>query len=154
VTASGPAIRLLPRLDDANRFFWTAGSKGMLEFLRCGSCRKYVHPPSPVCPYCLEGELAPEAVSGRGTILSFTVNHQQWIPGSEHYVIALVEIAEQPDVRLTTNLVGCDEADVYVSMPVEVTFEQHEDVWLPLFRQAGGGDGSGDAAGGEAGGAR
>ena len=134
--ARGPALRLLPRLDDANRFFWTSGADGRLRFLRCGACRHYVHPPVPRCPYCLDGPLAPEPVSGRGVVHSFTVNVQQWIPGSEPYVIGLVTIAEQDDVRLTTNLVECGPDDVHVGMAVDVTFEQAEDVWLPLFRPA------------------
>lgn len=135
--AAGPSIRVLPRLDASNEFFWTAGSDGELRFLRCGGCRRYVHPPSPRCPYCLHGELAPEAVSGRGELHSFTVNHQQWVPGSDRYVVGLVTIAEQDDVRLLTNVVGCEEDDLRVGMAVEVTFEQAEDVWLPLFRPAG-----------------
>ena len=136
--ASGPSIRVLPRLDEESSFFWTSGAEGVLRFLRCGSCRRYVHPPVPRCPYCLQGELVPEAVSGRGVLHSFTVNYQEWIPGSDHYAIGLVTIAEQDDVRLMTNLVGCEEQDLYVGMPVEVSFEQHEDVWLPLFRPAAG----------------
>jgi len=135
--ARGPAIRVLPRLDDANRFFWTSGADGVLRFLRCGGCGRYVHPPGPVCPYCLDGPLAPEAVSGRGVVHSFTVNHHEWIPGSAPYAIGLVTIEEQDDVRLTTNLVDCDFEDLRVGMAVEVTFEQAEDVWLPLFRPAG-----------------
>jgi uncharacterized OB-fold protein len=130
----GPSVRVLPRLDDTNRFFWSAGAEGVLRLLRCGRCRRYVHPPAPRCPYCLEGRLAPEPVSGRGELHSFTVNHQQWIPGDGPYVIGLVTLAEQDDVRLMTNVVDCDEADLEVGMAVEVTFEQHEDVWLPLFR--------------------
>jgi uncharacterized OB-fold protein len=137
VTATGPPIRLLPRLDETNSFFWTAGEQGVLKFLRCTSCRRYVHPPAPRCPYCLDGALVPEAVSGRGRLHSFTVNHQQWIPGSDPYVIGLVTIEEQNDVRLTTNIVACDEGDVYIGMAVEVTFEAHDDVWLPLFRPTG-----------------
>ncbi len=76
-------------------------------------------------------------VSGLGTVASFTVNHQQWIPGSEHYVIAWVAIDEQPDVRLTTNLVEIDEDDVEIGMPVTVVFEQvGDEVYLPLFAPA------------------
>jgi uncharacterized OB-fold protein len=136
--ARGPAIRVLPRLDDTNRFFWTSGQDGRLRFLRCGACRRYVHPPVPRCPYCLESALVPEVVSGTGVVHSFTVNHQQWIPGSEPYVIGLVTIAEQDDVRLTTNLVDIAPDDVRIGMPVDVTFEQAEDVWLPLFGPAQG----------------
>jgi uncharacterized OB-fold protein len=73
-------------------------------------------------------------VSGRATVHAFTVNHQQWIPGSEPYVVGLVAIAEQPDVRLMTNLVGCDPDDDLVGREVEVVFEAAEDVFLPLFR--------------------
>jgi uncharacterized protein len=140
MTASGPALRLLPRLDETNRFFWTSGESGVLSFLRCFNCRRYVHPPVPRCPYCLVGELSPEAVSGRGVVHSFTVNYQQWIPGSDRYVIGLVTIEEQDDVRLTTNIVECDEDDVRIGMEVEVTFEHDDDVWLPLFRPAGNGN--------------
>jgi uncharacterized protein len=138
-TARGPSIRVLPRLDDANRFFWTSGSDGRLRFLRCGACRRFVHPPVPRCPYCLESALAPEPVSGNAVVHSFTVNHQQWIPGSDPYIIGLVTIDEQDDVRLTTNLVDCEPDDVHIGMPVEVTFEESDDVWLPLFRPRGAG---------------
>jgi uncharacterized OB-fold protein len=134
VTANGPPFRLTPRLDQENTFFWTSGADGKLRFLRCTDCRKFVHPPSPVCPVCLGTDLAPEAVSGRATVESFTVNEQQWVPGSEPYVIAWVAIVEQPDVRLTTNLVGVEEDEVEIGMPVKVAFEKAGDeIYLPLF---------------------
>jgi uncharacterized OB-fold protein len=136
MTASGPPLRLLPRLDDDNRFFWTSGADGVLRFLRCQACHTYVHPPAPCCPACLSSDLAPEAVTGRGTVESFTVNLQQWIPGSEPYIVAWVSIAEQPDVRLTTNLVGLEPEEVHVGMAVDVVFEESGDVHLPLFGPA------------------
>jgi uncharacterized OB-fold protein len=52
------------------------------------------------------------------------------------YVIGVVAIDEQPDVRLTTNIVDVDPADVRIGMPVEVVFEDHHPVYLPLFRPA------------------
>jgi uncharacterized OB-fold protein len=133
--ASGPAFRLLPRLDEENGFFWTGGADGLLRFQRCTACRRYVHPPGPVCPYCLDGDLVPEAVSGRGLVHSFTVNHQEWIPGSEPYAIGLVTIVEQDDVRLTTNLVGFEAGDLRIGAEVRVVFEHRDDVWLPLFER-------------------
>ena len=132
--ANGPAFRLLPRLDQDNRFFWTGGKDGTLRFLRCQSCRQFIHPPTPRCPACLSADVAPEPVSGHGTVHSYTVNHQQWIPGSDPYVIGLVSIDEQPDVRLMTNLVDCQPDDTLIGAPVEVTFEENDDVFLPLFR--------------------
>jgi uncharacterized OB-fold protein len=74
-------------------------------------------------------------VSGHATVATFTINHQPWIPGFDPpYVVAIVEIDEQPSVRLMTNIVGCAPDEVYVGMPVRVVFERHDDVWLPLFQ--------------------
>lgn len=134
MSANGPSFRVLPKLDDDNRFFWTGGEDGTLRFLRCESCQQFVHPPAPVCPACLGSHLAPQPVSGKGTVHSYTVNVQEWIPGSEPYVIGLVAIDEQPDVRLITNLIDCDPADIEIGSPVEVVFEHQQDVFLPLFR--------------------
>lgn len=137
MTADGPPFRLLPRVDDDNRFFWESGRDGTLRFARCPACERFVHPPAPRCPFCLTDSLVPTAVSGRATVASFTVNHQQWIPGAEPYVVAWVAIDEAPEVRLTTNLVGLDDEalrTLEVGAPVAVEFEEHDDVFLPLFR--------------------
>jgi uncharacterized OB-fold protein len=32
-----------------------------------------------------------------------------------------------------TNIVGCEPERVQIGMPVRVAFEQHDDVWIPLF---------------------
>jgi uncharacterized OB-fold protein len=73
-------------------------------------------------------------VSGRGVVHTFTVNHQPWIPGFDPpYLVAIIELDEQPGLRFTTNLVGVEPDEARIGMPVQVTFEQWEDVWLPLF---------------------
>ena len=134
---SGKPFRVLPRVTDANRHFWTGGAGGRLLFLRCTACRTYVHPPAPVCPACLARELAPEPVSGRATVLTYTLNHHPWVPSPDHpYAIAIVEIEEQPGLRLMTNVVNCPAESVRIGMPVRVVFEPHEDVWIPLFEPA------------------
>jgi len=133
MVASGPLIRLLPRLSDDVAFFWTSGHDGVLRLLRCNACGFFIHPPGPVCPRCLSRDLGPQEVSGRGHVETYTVNHQQWIPGSDPYILAWVSIDEQPDVRLTANLVDVEPEDVRIGMPVRVVFEHVEDVWLPLF---------------------
>jgi uncharacterized protein len=130
-----PAARPLPLLSPETEFFWTAGRDGVLRLLRCRSCGYYIHPPSPRCPRCLGDDLGPEPVSGRGTLFSYTVNHQPWGPGVPlPYVIGLVALEEQPQVRLTTNVVDCPEGDLAIGMELEVVFEAQDDVWFPLFR--------------------
>lgn len=132
-------FRVLPQVTDANRHFWTGGERDELVFLACAECRQLVHPPSPRCPECLSRNLGARAVSGRGRVASYTVNHQPWNPTMpERYVVALVEIDEQPSVRLMTNIVGCDPDDVRIGMPVRVVFEQDDDVFLPFFTPVDG----------------
>ena len=69
-------FRVLPRLEPATEFFWKSGEDGQLRFLRCGDDGTYIHPPAPVCPVCLGRNLSPSVVSGRGTVATFTINHQ------------------------------------------------------------------------------
>jgi uncharacterized protein len=126
--------RSLPRLSDENRFFWTSGADGRLRFRRCRDCGYWQHPPSPVCPHCLSANVAPEAVSGKGVVKSFTVNHQAWVPGLEApYIIALIALREQDDLQLTSNLIAIPAAEVRIGQRVRVVFEKDEDVWVPLF---------------------
>jgi uncharacterized OB-fold protein len=129
-------FRVLPRLEPDSEFFWTSGRDGALRFLRCGDCEYLVHPPTPVCPKCLGRNVGPSVVSGRGTVFSCTVNHHPWDGSTEPWAIALVEIEEQADVRLTTNIVGIAPDDIRIGMPVRVVFEDHDPIFVPLFEPA------------------
>ncbi len=124
-------FRVQPALDDENRFFWTSGADGRLRLLRCRTCGFWLHPPVPRCPQCQGKDLAPQEVSGRGEVFSYTVNHQSWDGSTEPYAIVLVELDE--GLRLTSNLVHCDLDQIRIGMPVQVVFEQHDQVWFPLF---------------------
>jgi uncharacterized OB-fold protein len=142
VAVSDPPFRVLPKLTDDNRDFWTGGARGELRFWRCQDCGFYIHPPQPLCPQCHSKNLATEAVSGKATLASFTINHQAWMPGPElPYVVAIVELPEQAALRLTTNLVNCRHDEIHVGMPVRVLFEHHPDadgdVYIPLFEPDG-----------------
>src|SRR5215475_10960431 len=57
------------------------------------------------------------------------------MPGLEvPYVIAIVELVEQRNLRLTTNIVGCPPDAVHIGMPVKVKFERASDeISLPVF---------------------
>ena len=131
-------FRVLPRVTDQNRHFWTGGAEGKLQFLHCRPCGTWVHPPAPVCPECLSRDVSASAVSGRASVVTVTLNHQPWVPAPDHpYAIAIVEIEEQPGLRLMTNVVNCPPEAVRIGMPVRVVFEPHGDVYVPLFEPAG-----------------
>lgn len=133
---SQPA-RPLPALNADNTPFWTGGARGELLIQQCEACRYYIHPPTGFCPSCESRRTRYTAVSGRAEIVTFTVNHKPWFPNLKTpYVLALVALAEQPDVRLATNIEGCAPEDVFIGMQVDVFFEQAGDIWVPLFKPA------------------
>jgi acetyl-CoA acetyltransferase/uncharacterized OB-fold protein len=129
--------RPLPPVTDETEFFWHSGADGVLRFQECASCNALIHPPAPVCRYCRSREMSVREVSGSATLSSFTVNHRFSVPGlPAPYVVAQVAIVEDPRVRLTTNIVDCDPERLELGQVVEVAFEKHDDVYLPLFRPA------------------
>jgi uncharacterized OB-fold protein len=129
-------MRALPRLDADNRAFWTGGRDNELRLMRCRDCASFIHPPRPVCRNCLSENVSPEAVAGTGVIDTFTVNYQKWHPAMDvPFVIARVAIDGAPGVILTTNIVGCEVDAVDIGDRVRVTFEQQDDVYLPLFEK-------------------
>lgn len=76
----------------------------------------------------------PAPVSGNGTVFTFTVNWHQYNPQvSPPYAIAIVELAEQADLRLPTNIVGCAHDELRCGLAVHVVFEQHGEYFVPLF---------------------
>jgi hypothetical protein len=89
------------------------------------------------CPGC-DGPLDAEPVSGRGVVFTYTVNAHQWHPDvPPPNLIAIVQLDEQEDLRLATNLVRCDERDVRGGLPVRVRFEPQGEIYYPVFEPAG-----------------
>jgi uncharacterized OB-fold protein len=139
-----PAIpaRILPKLREHNRVFWTGGADGQLMIARCAQCALWVNPPASDCPDC-GGALVAHPVSGRGTVFTYTINYQPFNPAvTVPYVIAIVELEEQADLRIATNIVDCEPDSVYVGLPVEVRFERHDGendtVFVPVFAPRAG----------------
>ena len=53
------------------------------------------------------------------------------------YVIAIVELVEQPGLRMMTNVTGCDPDEVRIGMPVHavfVPFAGRDDIAAPHFQ--------------------
>lgn len=127
-------MRPLPELTAENTAFWTGGERGELMITFCDDCSSAIHPPQLICPSCLSRSVRPRAVAGSGTVYSFTINHQQWLPDmAVPFAIAVVDVDEAPGVRVTTQVTGCDVAAVTIGQRMLIRFEQSGDVWLPLW---------------------
>lgn len=134
-----PQLRLAPTPTAETQAFWTGGERGELMIYRCRACGRFFHPPTAACFRCRSTDVGPEPASGLATVAAYTVNRQPWIPGLEPpYIVAMVELDDEPDVRLMTNVVDVSIDDIRVGLPVEAFFEEwgdeHNRVWLPLFR--------------------
>jgi uncharacterized OB-fold protein len=140
---SAPIVaRPLPQVDQETAFFWAATKQHRLEMLYCLDCDRFVHHPQPVCPGCLSSKMAPRELSGRGTVYTFTITEQAFHPfwaDRLPYVLAVIDLAEQPGLRFLSELVDVDPEEAVVGMPVEVVWDDVDDeITIPLFRPAAG----------------
>ncbi|MFN8643586.1 MAG: Zn-ribbon domain-containing OB-fold protein [Candidatus Binatia bacterium] len=128
----------LPRIDEESKGYWEACQRRELVVQRCGGCGTLRHYPRALCPRCLSDAVEWLRCSGRGTVYTFTVTHQNQAPGFRDalpYVLAYVELEE--GVRLLTNVVECAPEAVRIGMAVEVVFEDATPaVTLAKFRPA------------------
>lgn len=126
--------RKLPQLTPETAFFWSSGQDGKLRIQRCGACQHWQHPPFPRCVVCGSEDVTPTVVSGRGRVATYTINFEPWYPGLEvPFVFAAIELEEQPQLYVFSNVLT-PVTEARIGTPVSVTFEQDDDVWLPLFR--------------------
>lgn len=124
----------LPRITPDTGFFWTSGADGVLRIQRCPVTGRWLHPPRPDCGPAGKHVPVPTPVSGLGTIFSYTINRQAFLPAIEPpYVVAIVELDEQAGLQFMTRIVNCDHDSVHIGQRVRVVFEQHDDVYLPFF---------------------
>ena len=137
-TSTVPPI--VPAPSELTAFFWDGAREGRLLIQQCRSCTKYQHPPEPVCHHCLSFDLGSGEVSGRGTVYTFETAMQAFHPyfaDKIPYVIGVVELDEQPGLKLLTNLVDFHEGAPAVGAPVQVQFRPLTDEFrLPVFGPA------------------
>jgi len=132
----------VPEPDDASRGFWNAANEHRLMLQRCASCGFLLYPPDLMCPKCFSTDLPYVELSGRGTLYSYGIIRQPFhvsFVADVPYVVAYVELDEQPGLRMVSTLVGIDPDDVKIGMPLEVVFEDRGEQTVPLFGPARGG---------------
>lgn len=129
------AGRVLPVVDDPDTAgFWEAAARRELVVRRCPACESVVHLPRQTCP-CGSDATEWVAVSGRGTIFSWTVVEHQVHPGHPTpYTVVLVALDDEPTVRLLGSLPG--RVRLSPGQPVVVDYETVDGVVIPQWRLA------------------
>jgi uncharacterized OB-fold protein len=138
------ARRFTPVPADYELPFWEAARQGTLALQRCRDCDRLVYPPGPECDRCLGTDLTYEPVSGEGTIYAAGIVRSPILPGLDDHlpvVCALVSLAEDDDVLVTTNIVGVPAEEATAGTPVRVCFDEDQPYALPLFTPRAAGHG-------------
>jgi uncharacterized OB-fold protein len=106
--------------------WWDACADHRFVVQRCTRCGTTRHPPGPVCPSCRSPEAEWAELPGTGTVYSYTVVRQAFLPALADvvpYVVAVVEPDGAGGARMVTNVVDIDPEEVHIGMAVEVVWE-------------------------------
>ncbi len=125
-----------PVPDTVTQFYWDGARRGELICLRCGRCGRFHHPPEVACPYCGSTSLEEEALTGEGVVFASTVVRQpfdQAFVAHVPYVVALIELVEQPGLRILANVRGARSEPPSPGTRVRVEFEDRGACSLPQF---------------------
>ncbi|MFD6060206.1 Zn-ribbon domain-containing OB-fold protein [Rhodococcus wratislaviensis] len=106
--------------------------------MACHTCGSVHHYPRPFCPDCWSAEVESQEASGRATLYTWSTVHMNDLPPFKErvpYVAAVVELVEGP--RVMTNIVGCDEAELFIGMELEVAYQELTDaITVAVFQPA------------------
>ena len=133
--------RPLPNPNEADtRAFWEGTKDKELRYQKCNDCSTVVFYPRRHCTGCLGNNLSWHTASGQGTVYSYSVVRQSYHPffrGRVPYAVAWIDLDEGP--RLLSNVVGVEDPlnEVQIGQRVEVEWEEHENLSIPLFRPVG-----------------
>lgn len=134
------AKRPLPSLHELDtQPFWEATRDKALRYQKCSACGTVVWHPRAHCTGCTGGSLDWHTASGNGVIYSFSVVRQSYHPFFRTlvpYAIAWVDLDEGP--RVLSNIVGVEDPtiDLACGQRVKLTWEEHEELNIPLFTPA------------------
>jgi uncharacterized OB-fold protein len=140
-TNSSTDPRPFPAPDDVSGFFWDAAADHRLVLQRCRACEKLQYPPEVCCVHCQAEEFELHETTGLGVVYSYAVVDRPLHAGfleNLPYVVAFVELNDQPGLRIIANLVDVPTGTALsCGLPVEVVFEDRGSVTLPQFRLRG-----------------
>lgn len=124
----------LPDVDDpVMRPFWEGAREGKLIVQRDRQTGTVHWPPKPA--YWKGGRLEYVAASGRGTVYTYVVGQEPFLPAFRHllpHVMVVVALAEGP--RIVGHMVRCTPAEMRFGMPVRAVYKRlTERVTLPVW---------------------
>lgn len=127
--------KILPPDTELSRPFWQGCRDKELRLQFCSDCNQFQFYPRIICSHCDSDALSWRAVSGRGSVASYTVVRRGISRAYEApYIVALIDLDEGP--RMMSTVLGCEPEGIAVGDAVDVQFE----AWgaehlMPVFYQ-------------------
>ena len=107
------------------RYWREAKYRYMLIGSRCLNCGKIYFPRRSICRVCRSRKMEDYKLSEKGIVESFTVIRRNPPLGFERNVPYIVGIVKLKDgVRVISQIVDCIPEEVWIGMPVELTFRR------------------------------
>lgn len=132
--------RPIPVPDETTAGFWEHARRHELAFQQCRHCGRFAHLPVAFCRGChnlADPSFEFARVSGRGTVVNWTVIHDHMVAGFQDagpLVHVLVQLVDQEDLYFPATLIG-DTSGLELGAAVEVVFRDVADgVTLPYFQ--------------------
>lgn len=91
---------VLPQPDRDSSLWWEALDKRELQVQQCDTCGRLRWPARALCNVCHHVDATWVPVSGRGRVVSWTVNHRAAPGVPVPYVVLLVRLDEQSDIHI------------------------------------------------------
>lgn len=129
----------VPALTAETAPYWKAADDGVLLLQKCPDCGKVQYHYRALCSFCMSDRVEDFPSSGRGEVWTYSVVHRNATAGYVEkvpYVVGLVEL--EGGVKVVSNIVGGDPAEVTFGTKVEVVFAKSENGQaIPLFKVVG-----------------
>ncbi|OAN36827.1 Zn-ribbon domain-containing OB-fold protein [Mycolicibacterium iranicum] len=124
-----------PTTDTDSDSWWSAIQEHVLQVNSCNRCGRKSLYARPFCPHCWSEDVTPTAATGRATLYTWTLVHQNAAPFDVRtpYTVAMVDLEEGP--RLMTTIEHCSVEQLHAGMPLVVAFRTDDDGFVvPTFR--------------------
>ena len=116
-----------PVPDALDKPYFDACNEDRLVIQNCTACNRLQHPPAATCGGCgSDAALGWKQLSGNGTIYTYGVVYDSPIAvlqPDQPYNVAVIELEEDPGVKMLSHLPGRAIDDVPIGAKVKVMFE-------------------------------
>ncbi|MGP4094826.1 Zn-ribbon domain-containing OB-fold protein [Nonomuraea sp. KM90] len=124
-----------PEPDRDSRPWWERVARREFAVQECGTCGRLRFPPRAFCPACRTEVWRWRAAAPEGTVESWIVSHQPFVPGArDPYLVVMVRLAAVPGCLVYGNWRG--ERDPVYGERVRVSYTEVRDGltlvdWMP-----------------------